>query len=328
VRDGSSLLQAPAAARPFLVAASPADNILALCGNTFGVAAHREAREGRSANEGTPRSAEAAQEFDTPERPDSVPHEIRDVSFPVAVRGYERRAVDAYVQRVNRVIAELEVGSSPQAAVRHALDRVGEQTSGVLQRARAAAEEITATALAEAEKITSSARAEAEQGLEEVKLQSHQLRGRSKEEADQILAKAQAAAEERLRSAEEGARRVHQEADERLRALQSDADAVWNARRKLLDDLPRVATELMELAGAATARLQHPGPAGKSPAPSTLRRPSSDASEHRRPTSPPARPQAGTARSEQAPSEVAAAESATPPKAARRKSGSVSSTHA
>ena len=47
-----------------------------------------------------------------------VPTEIRNVSFPVLVRGYERAAVDAYVQRVNRAIAELEVGRSPHAAVR------------------------------------------------------------------------------------------------------------------------------------------------------------------------------------------------------------------
>jgi cell division septum initiation protein DivIVA len=201
---------------------------------------------------------------------------MRDVSFPVAVRGYERRAVDAYVERVNRVIAELEVGSSPQSAVRHALNRVGEQTTGVLQRAREAAEEITATSLAEAEEITASARAEAEQSLEEVRLQCHQLRGRSKEEADQILADAEAAADEHLRQAEEQTRRVRDEAEERLRALQRDTDAVWGARRKLLEDLPRMATELMELAGAATARLQTPEGPGAPPPPVQERPSASD----------------------------------------------------
>jgi DivIVA domain-containing protein len=60
-----------------------------------------------------------------------VPAAIRDVSFPSAARGYERRAVDAYVNQVNRLIAELEVSRSPQAAVRHALERVGEQTKAL-----------------------------------------------------------------------------------------------------------------------------------------------------------------------------------------------------
>ena len=44
-----------------------------------------------------------------------VPGDLLDVSFPVSVRGYDRGAVDAYVRRVNRVIAELKVTASPPA---------------------------------------------------------------------------------------------------------------------------------------------------------------------------------------------------------------------
>jgi DivIVA domain-containing protein len=286
------------------------------------VAADREPRKGRSESERKPGSTEGAQELGISQRRDKVPREIRDVSFPVAVRGYERRAVAAYVERVNRVIAELEVGSSPQAAVRHALNRVGEQTSGVLQRAREAAEEITATALAEAEEITSSARAEAEQSLEEVKLQSHQLRGRSKEEADQILAEAQAAADEQLRRAEDQTGKVCREAEGRLRALQGDTDAVWDERRKLLEELPRIARELMDLTGAAAARLQRPKDAGK---PSQRREPerSDHFSEQTRPKRPPAPPQAQRAMPQQAQPEPARVEEAMPQRATER--GSVSS---
>jgi DivIVA domain-containing protein len=292
------------------------------------VAADKEPREGRTERERRPPPAEATRELDVPNRRDKVPREIRDVSFPAAVRGYERRAVDAYVERVNRVIAELEVGSSPQAAVRHALDRVGEQTSGVLQRAREAAEQITATALAEAEEITSTARAEAERSLEDVKMQSHQLRGRSKEEADQILASAQAAAEEQLRETERQTRSVREQAEERLRTLQSDIDAVWDARGKLLEELPRMATELMEVAGAAAARLQRPKGAGTPTAPSSQQRPSSEASQQTRPKRPPAPQQVEKARPEQARSEVSGLAKAKPQRAAARKNGSVSSTRA
>ena len=77
---------------------------------------------------------------------DPLPRAIRDPSFPASVRGYDRRAVDGYVERVNRLIAELQISGSPRAAVRHALERVGEQTSGILQRARETAEEITSSA--------------------------------------------------------------------------------------------------------------------------------------------------------------------------------------
>src|SRR5919201_5716939 len=90
-----------------------------------------------------------------------VPAEIRNASFPVSVRGYDRRAVDDYVHRVNRVIAELEVSRSPQAAVRHAVDRVTEQTRHILEEARESAEKIAATAHAEADEILATAKAEA-----------------------------------------------------------------------------------------------------------------------------------------------------------------------
>src|SRR5437763_16727894 len=39
--------------------------------------------------------------------------EARETEFPVALRGYGRSAVDRYVTEVNRLIAELEMTSSP-----------------------------------------------------------------------------------------------------------------------------------------------------------------------------------------------------------------------
>jgi DivIVA domain-containing protein len=185
-----------------------------------------------------------------------VPSDIRDVSFPSVVRGYDRREVDAYVERVNRVIAELEISRSPQAAVKHALDRVGEQTTGVLQRAREVAEELTSTALAEAEHATRRAKVEAEEMIETAQLQAHQLRGQSKEEAEEIIARARAEAAESLKRAEEQVRTLQDGAEARLRALQADIQASANTRRKLLEELRRTAAELDEFASGAINRLQ------------------------------------------------------------------------
>src|SRR3954447_1590836 len=53
---------------------------------------------------------------------------IREPEFPIALRGYDREAVDAYVDHVMRVIADLEAGRSPQSAIKHALDQVSEET--------------------------------------------------------------------------------------------------------------------------------------------------------------------------------------------------------
>ena len=182
-----------------------------------------------------------------------VPAEIRDVSFPGAVRGYDRRAVDAYVKRVNRVIAELEVSRSPEAAIRHALDRVGQQTSGVLQRAREVADELAATALAESEHTSARARVEADELLEEARMQAHRLRAQSKEEADELIAEARKQAAERLQRVEEQLRSAQDEAEGRLRELEARTASAVAAQRKVLEELRLMAAGLERLASERSA---------------------------------------------------------------------------
>jgi hypothetical protein len=87
--------------------------------------------------------------------------EAADVHFPVALRGYDRIAVDAYVRQTSQLVAELQATRSPEAAVRRALERVGEQISGILQRAHETAETITAQSRSEAEDRLDEARREA-----------------------------------------------------------------------------------------------------------------------------------------------------------------------
>ena len=89
--------------------------------------------------------------------------ELRDVEFPLAMRGYDRAAVDAYVERVHRVIAELEISRSPEAAVKHAVAQVSEETRGILERAHEAAEDITARSRSRADDRLQQAEHEAEQ---------------------------------------------------------------------------------------------------------------------------------------------------------------------
>jgi DivIVA domain-containing protein len=90
---------------------------------------------------------------------------VRDVDFPVALRGYDRDAVDAYVQDVNRIIAELQVGRSPKSAIRHALDQVSEETRGILERAHETADEITARSRAQADDRVQLAQREARDAI-------------------------------------------------------------------------------------------------------------------------------------------------------------------
>jgi DivIVA domain-containing protein len=215
-----------------------------------------------------------------------VPQEVLDVSFPVAVRGYDRRAVDAYIKRVNRVIAELKVRSSPPAAVRHALEEAEDKVQGLLAAARDAAEQITVSAQQEAEENTAHAKAEAATLLvdtnaeaEQMKAESDELvanakreaesivataqsnadeqRATAKAEAENIVATAQATADERLKRLEEELRTRQEEGEARIHRLQSDTEAVWNERHELLEDVRRMSDSLVELANAAGARIQH-----------------------------------------------------------------------
>jgi DivIVA domain-containing protein len=153
-----------------------------------------------------------------------VPAEIRDVSFGAALGGYNRAQVDAYVERVNRAIAELEVSRSPENAVKLALDRVGEQTAGILQQAREAAAELTATALAEAEHAARRARVEAAELIEHADTESRRLLERSEAESEELTARSRARLQE-LREEIEEARLEHRRVLEELRATAAELDA-------------------------------------------------------------------------------------------------------
>jgi DivIVA domain-containing protein len=215
-----------------------------------------------------------------------VPAAIRDVSFPGAARGYDRRAVDAYVKEVNRVIAELEVSRSPDAAVRHALDRVGEQTKAILQQARESAEEIESAAReeanesiarasaeaeeivasaqaarAEAEGIVAGARAEADDVLVRANAEGEKTLTRANAEAEKILARASAEAAEHLRRSEEEIAASREQAEARMRELRSETEAIWKERHELLDDIHAMTSRLQEVASGAAARVSTREPA-------------------------------------------------------------------
>jgi DivIVA domain-containing protein len=190
-----------------------------------------------------------------------VPAEIRNVSFPVSVRGYDRGAVDAYTRQVNRIVAELEVSRSPQAAVRHAVDRVAEQTKAILQQARESAESITDTAREEAAEIRATAKAEAAKLVvgasteaDRLDAEAEQVVARAQAEAEQRIAHAQAEAAEHLRRSEEEIEALQAQADARLRELEADTEAVREERRGLLGDIHGMADHLQEVASAAATR--------------------------------------------------------------------------
>jgi DivIVA domain-containing protein len=188
----------------------------------------------------------------------SVSREIGDVSFPVSVRGYDRAAVDAFVSRVQNLVAELEATRSPEAAVKQALEQVGEQTKGILEQVGETAEQITVAARQEAEDSTARARHEAENTVAKAKAEAAESIASSKAEAEATVAQAQRDAAEHLQRVQEEVAALREEADARMRELQADTQTIRLERSQLLDDIREVATRVEEVASAADARFPPP----------------------------------------------------------------------
>lgn len=123
-------------------------------------------------------------DFHTSEPPDpplprnaSASEQLREVSFPLAVRGYERAAVDDFVNAVRAMVAALEAGQTREGVVQRALDDVGVETAGILQRAHEAADQLTRRS-----------RADADARLQRAENEAEELRREADEYSEQVVA--------------------------------------------------------------------------------------------------------------------------------------------
>src|SRR6266540_458707 len=222
-----------------------------LIGHTRGVADTEGSKPDRR-EKGSPGAPEQGRSF---ELRHYVPADILNVSFPVSVRGYDRRAVDTYIKRVNRVIAELKVSASPPAAVRHALEQAGEQHTA---RAKSEAAELVVNTSAEADRM----KAEADELTANATREADDTVARAKAEAEKIVATAKAEADERLRQSQQELAALQDRTETRMREIQADTEAAWKERGELLEDIREMASTLVELAGAAAARFPVGEPTG------------------------------------------------------------------
>jgi DivIVA domain-containing protein len=200
----------------------------------------------------------ASPEGGGPSESRGVPREIAEVSFPVSLRGYDRGAVDAYVSRVQELVAELELTRSPEAVVKHALEQVGEQTKGVLLHAGETAEQITTAARRDAEASTARAKHEAEDHVASAKAEAAEILARSRGEAETTIAQAREKAAKHLQHAREEVAALREAAEERMRELHADTEAVRHERSQLLDDIHEIATRVDDVASAADTRFPRP----------------------------------------------------------------------
>jgi cell division initiation protein len=139
---------------------------------------------------------------------------VRDPEFPLAVRGYDRSAVDEYVAAVTQLVEELDGRQLREKVVQRALDEVGEQTASILQRAN--------------------------------------------ETADELAARSRAQAEGRLQRAEREAEILKADADKYAEQVGVDTRRLWEERQALIEEIRRLADEVLGTADEAADRLQPP----------------------------------------------------------------------
>jgi DivIVA domain-containing protein len=171
--------------------------------------------------------------------------EVRNIDFAIGIRGYDRGAVDRYVEQVNRLIAELEISSSPESAVRHALDEVSEETRDLLQRAHDTADEITARSRAKADERLERTAAEAAAMLESTQRKAAELRAEAQRESDELRAKV---AGETAEMRESAARDTAEAREEAAREAAEVRDSAAREATELRDAAAREAAVLRDAA--------------------------------------------------------------------------------
>lgn len=183
----------------------------------------------------------------------SATERIAGREFPIVMRGYDRHAVDAFVQEVIQIVEELEAGASSESAVQRKLEEVGEETASILQRAHETAEEIAARSRAQAEGRIQRAEREAELTRQQADSYSEQVvvdTGLLWEERQRLIEDIRQLADDVLRTADDAQERVTlpellQEDDE------TDAGVPPDDGDELPEDQPTGEVELDVLPGGA-----------------------------------------------------------------------------
>ena len=131
----------------------------------------------------------------------SASERLREVSFPLVMRGYDRHAVDQFVAEVLALVEDLESNQTREGVVQKALDELGEETAGILQRAHETADD-----------ITSRSRAQADARIQRAEREAEILRHDADEYAEQVIVDTRLLWDERQRLIED----IRQLADEVL----------------------------------------------------------------------------------------------------------------
>lgn len=180
---------------------------------------------------------------------------LRAASFPMAVRGYDRRAVDEFVEELRTLVADLEAHQTREGVVQRALDELGEETAGILQRAHETADEIAARS-----------RAQADGRLQRAEREAEIVKREADEYTEQVVADTRLLWDERQRLIED----IRHLAD----VVLGTADDAME-RLKLPEPLAAAEQEAEEAGGGANVTpIPHPLSIARDPEPDTQSDPS------------------------------------------------------
>ena len=188
--------------------------------------------------------------------------EVTGVEFSGSRRGYDRIEVDQFVEKVSRIVVELEAMRSPDAVIERALADVGEETSTILRRARKAGEEIIADAEAHARDRTAQVEANAREQREEadrysarIRADAEQVLEQARSEAGEIVAGARAEAERSRADATAETTRMRDDADRYRAQVSAHIEQLAQERHRLIEDLRKLADQFHRTADRALEQI-------------------------------------------------------------------------
>jgi DivIVA domain-containing protein len=149
--------------------------------------------------------------------------DLQTVTFPVALRGYDRAAVEAFLREVAARIARASQSDDVAPVVRRQLDRFGERAGELLAAADEAAAELR------------------EQAAEEVE----DARVTADEESRRVVLEAGGKAEEILLDADRRAERIIAEGSRRRQVIEAEIEVLAMRRDELAGELRRISEELL-----------------------------------------------------------------------------------
>jgi DivIVA domain-containing protein len=163
---------------------------------------------------------------------------IRNATFPVARRGYDKHEVEKFLAR----LADwLETGGGDESrsdAVKRELERVGQRTGAILAQAEESAQQIRAEAEEEAREELRAQTAEAEK-----------IRADADEYAGKVRGEAEEDARQKVEEAEAQARRVVDEGAQRREDIEAVISDLVGKRDEVLADTEELIARLSSVVG-------------------------------------------------------------------------------